>query len=104
MKRAATRMLCLLGLVAASALAQDVIPLYAGVAPGSEPGEYQEKEFFSTAWNTKVVSNVTKPTLTVYKPAAGVTNGNAVVICPGGGFMALSIESEGVQVANWLTA
>jgi acetyl esterase/lipase len=31
-------------------------------------------------------------------------NGTAVVICPGGGFMALSIKSEGTDVANYLVA
>jgi acetyl esterase/lipase len=51
-----------------------------------------------------VVTNVTKPTLTIYKPAAGAGNGSAVVICPGGGFMALSINSEGIDVAKWLAS
>jgi acetyl esterase/lipase len=53
-------------------------------------------------WNTEVVSNVTKPTLTVFKPSPELKNGTAVVICPGGGFMALSIASEGTEVAQYL--
>ncbi|MGA8593168.1 MAG: alpha/beta hydrolase [Bryobacteraceae bacterium] len=41
--------------------------------------------------------------LTVYKPAAGsAPNGVGIIICPGGGFMALSINSEGIDVAKWL--
>jgi acetyl esterase/lipase len=47
---------------------------------------------------------VTKPTLTVFKPSPELRNGTAVVICPGGGFMALSITSEGIDVARYLTA
>ena len=31
-----------------------------------------------------------------------MANGTAVIICPGGGFHALSINSEGVDVAKWL--
>jgi acetyl esterase/lipase len=104
MKLAIVRILCVLGLAAAAGLAQDVIPLYSGMAPGSTDTSYPEKEYFSKAWNTEVVSNVTKPTLTVYKPADGTSTGNAAVICPGGGFMALSITSEGIDVAKWLAA
>ena len=88
----------------AMAAAQDVIPLYPGPAPGSPPADYPEKAYFSKAWNTDVVSNVTKPTLLVFKPAAGTGNGSAVVICPGGGFMALSMTSEGTDVAKYLVA
>ena len=51
-----------------------------------------------------MVSNVTKPTLTVFKPSAETKNGTAIVVCPGGGFMALSIESEGYEVAKYLAA
>jgi acetyl esterase/lipase len=104
MKMAILRILCAVGLVASGGLAQDVIPLYAGTAPGSVEESYREKEYFSKIWNTEVVTNVTKPTLTVYKPASGTSNGTAVVICPGGGFMALSINSEGIDVAKWLVA
>jgi hypothetical protein len=71
------------------AMAQDVIPLYQGTAPGSTKENYPEKQYFSKAWNTEVVTNVTRPTLTVFKPAPELRNGTAVVICPGGGFMAL---------------
>lgn len=83
------------------AFAQEVIPLYSGAAPGSPKGQYAEKQYFSRIWNTEVVTNVTTPTLTLYRPVAG-GNGTAVVVCPGGGFMALSINSEGIAVAKWL--
>jgi len=84
--------------------AQNALPLYPGTPPGSTPENYPEKEYFSKLWNTEVVTNVTKPTLTVFKPSPGSRNGTAVVICPGGGFMALSITSEGTDVAKYLTA
>ena len=91
-------------LMAPSAFAQSVIPLYPGDAPGSPPQANQEKQYFSRAWNTEVVTNVSRPTLTVYKPTGGVSTGSAVIICPGGGFMALSIENEGNQAATYLAA
>lgn len=89
---------------AALASAQDVIPLYQGTPPESEPANYPEKEYFSNVWKTEVVTNVTKPTLTVFKPAPDQKNGTAIVVCPGGGFMALSINSEGNDVAKYLAA
>jgi acetyl esterase/lipase len=88
--------------VATCAAAQDVIPLYPGTPPGSTPENYPGKAYFSKLWNTAVVANVTKPTLTVFKPSPNLANGTAVVICPGGGFMALSINSEGTDVAKYL--
>jgi acetyl esterase/lipase len=82
--------------------AQDVIPLPMTTAAGATAESYPEKEYFSKIWNTEVVTNVTKPSLTVFKPTAESRNGTAVVICPGGGFMALSINSEGNDVAKYL--
>jgi acetyl esterase/lipase len=82
--------------------AQKVIQLYEGAAPGSEKWTHQEKEYFSPIWNTQVVTNVVKPTLTAFLPEPGIANGTSVIICPGGGFHALSINSEGIDVAKWL--
>ena len=103
MKTFVTRTLCALVFLASLAAAQEVIPL--PTAPtGSTEGAYPEKEYFSKLWNTEVVANVTKPSLTVFKPSVKSRNGTAVVVCPGGGFMALSITSEGTDVAKYLAA
>src|SRR5438045_1450780 len=104
MKPFVIRTVCILIFLTTSAAAQDVIPLYSGMPPGSTPENYPEKVYFSKVWNTEVVTNVTKPTLTVFKPSAESKNGTAIVICPGGGFMALSINSEGIDVAKYLAA
>jgi len=104
MKNLKLRILCLLFCLTAAAAAQDVVPLYPGVAPGSTQADYAEKQYFSKIWNTEVVTNVTRPTLTVFKPSPDLKINTAVVICPGGGFMALSIASEGTDVARYLAA
>ena len=78
---------------------QQEIQLYDGPAPGSETWTHQEKENNDNLWNTRVVFNVTKPTLTVFAPKE--PNGTSLIICPGGGFFALSIDSEGYDVARW---
>lgn len=49
------------------------------------------------------VSNITKPTMTVYSPE-GKNSGVAVVVFPGGGFEGLAIDLEGTEVCNWLTS
>src|SRR5580692_235908 len=104
MKTFILRTLCLSFFLAPLAAAQEVIPLYPGTPPGSTQENYPEKQYFSKSWNTEVVANVTKPSLTVFKPSAELRNGTAMVICPGGGFMALSINSEGTDAAKYLAA
>lgn len=97
-------MMCV-SLLCANAMAENkVIRLYDGPAPGSENWTHQEKENNNNSWQTRVVFNVVNPTLTMVAPEAGAANGAAVVICPGGGFYALSIDSEGLGVAKWLAA
>ncbi|MEP6845382.1 MAG: GDSL-type esterase/lipase family protein [Panacibacter sp.] len=81
---------------------QKVIQLYNGAAPGSESWTWDEAINTNNAWKTDAVYNVSKPTLTVFAPDSMQSTGTAVVICPGGGFHALSINSEGNDVANWL--
>ncbi len=60
----------------------------------------KEREYMSQIWNNPVTTNVSDPELLVYKPEN--PNGVSVIICPGGGLYALSIDSEGRDVAKWL--
>jgi hypothetical protein len=83
---------------------QKIVRLYEGPAPGSENWKQEEKENRTNLWNTRVVYNVANPTLTVMLPEPAIANGTAVIICPGGAFYALSIDSEGLDVARWLNA
>jgi acetyl esterase/lipase len=83
--------------------AERVIPLYDGPAPGSENWKHDEKENRTNLWNTRVAFNISKPTLT-YFPPTSAANGAAAIICPGGAFYALSIDSEGTDVARALNA
>ena len=60
--------------------AERVIPLYDGPAPGSENWKQDEKENRTNLWNTRVVFNVSKPTLTYFPPTSAAANGAAVII------------------------
>lgn len=42
-----------------------------------------------------------KPSLTIYPAPAGKATGAAVMICPGGGYAALAMDHEGIQIAEW---
>ncbi|MEO1012160.1 MAG: alpha/beta hydrolase [Bacteroidota bacterium] len=60
-----------------------------------------EKAYYSKIWDNPVVTNVPKPSMQVFRPKN--PNGTSVIIAPGGGLYALSIESEGTAVAHWLS-
>jgi len=54
--------------------------------------------------STKLLTNVTKPTITIYRPAKERDTGAALLICPGGGYWNLYWELEGEEVAAWLNS
>jgi acetyl esterase/lipase len=51
--------------------------------------------------DTAMLRNVSRPTLSVYRPAPGKAHGGSVVVCPGGGWAILAWEHEGTDVAQW---
>lgn len=53
---------------------------------------------------TRLVTGVSKPTLTIYRPSQKAETGTAVVICPGGGYWDLYWQLEGEEVAAWLNS
>jgi len=53
---------------------------------------------------TRMVTNVTKPTIVIYRPAKDKDTGTSVLICPGGGYWNLFWELEGEEVAAWLNS
>src|SRR5689334_9100525 len=93
----------LLPAFAAAAEAPPTLNLWPGVAPG-EKGDVPPEEFGDPkappGSPVRRVTNVSKPTITVYKPAKDADTGAAIVIAPGGGYNVLSWENEGTKVAQ----
>jgi acetyl esterase/lipase len=89
-------------LVVFSANAQKQIFLYEGKPTGSENWTWDEAISEKNIFNTKVIYNVAKPSITAYIPEN--PNGTAIIVAPGGAFHILSIDSEGIDVAKWLNA
>jgi acetyl esterase/lipase len=81
---------------------EKVIRLYEGPAPGTENWKHKEKESRTNLWQTRLAFNVADPTLTIMLPPTSEAVGTAVVVCPGGAFHALSIDTEGLDVGRWL--
>lgn len=100
-------------LPAAAADKPQVIELWPGPAP-DEPGTIgaelvrmsprQTREQCEVTEPTRLVTNVTKPTISIYRPAKERDAGAAVLICPGGGYWNLYWELEGEEVAAWLNS
>ncbi len=82
---------------------QQVIPLWPGTAPGSENWTQKEVQYLNDQ-KQQMIRNVVSPTLTVYKPDPAKANGTAVIVAPGGGFLFLSWQTEGTEVAEWLAS
>ncbi|MHA4838195.1 alpha/beta hydrolase [Sphingopyxis sp. MSC1_008] len=84
------------------------------VAPPVMPGEMTldaalpagaaATENWAKSNSAYLAHNVSRPTLTPFFPPEGKANGTAVVIAPGGGFMMLSMTSEGFDVGRWLAS
>lgn len=77
------------------------IPLYPGPIPNSKPGNGNEK---IEKQEITVISNVQVPDIAVYLPTKRFATGQAVVICPGGGYWILAYDLEGTDIARYLNS
>ena len=88
----------------------EIIALWPGTAPGDKGDIGEEKD--TTKHDPKAkpgtevirLGNVSKPTITVFRPAADKDTGAAVVVCPGGGYSILAYDLEGTEVCDWLNS
>src|SRR5438132_2028695 len=79
-----------------------VVDIWPGKAPGEGPAGGEEK--VTGAQGARQVTDVSKPTLTIYRPEKGKETGTAILIAPGGAFRFLAWDHEGEHVAKWLNA
>ncbi len=100
MKKILTLHLFVLLLLGANAQNR-IIPLWQGDPPNyRETGEV-------TIWDTADIVRirlVQKPDLAVFLPSKKNATGEAVIICPGGGYRVLAYDWEGSDIARWLNA
>ena len=82
------------------------LDVWPGNAPG-EKGDIGQEQFQPPQKEPKPIkrlTNVTRPTITVYSPENAKNTHAAVVICPGGGYSILAMDLEGEEVAAWLNS
>lgn len=83
--------------------AQQVLPLYDGVAPGSENRTDTEQVTYNqTTGEIERISSTSSPSITVYLPAPEKATGQAVILCSGGAMMYHSWGNDVVNMARWL--
>jgi acetyl esterase/lipase len=96
------------GLVALVRANDAPAPRSMDVWPKSPPGETakiaEEKATKLSDGRTSGLTNISTPTITVYRPSADKDTGLAIVVCPGGGYNMLAWDHEGEQVASWLNS
>lgn len=87
-------------------------PQIVNVWPGKPPGETKDlppeidinKPEDKPVGDRKIIklTNVSKPTLAIYRPAKDIDTGAAMIVCPGGGHRILAYDHEGTEAAEWL--
>ena len=92
-------------------------PLVVEIWPGAVPDESGgigperfrmspklERKQVEVTEQTKLITGVTKPTLTIHRPPKDKDTGTAMLVCPGGGYWDLYWQLEGEEVAAWLNS
>ena len=77
------------------------LPLYPGEIPNSINTGQKEK---IEKKDIVLISNVQNPDIAVYLPSKRFATGQAVVICPGGGYWVLAYDLEGTDIARYLNS
>lgn len=77
----------------------NVFPLWPDEIPNSQESSRTETiEQDDITW----IEQVNEPTLEVFLPPKGNATGQAVVICPGGGYRGVAYDIEGTEIAKFL--
>jgi len=83
------------------------MPLWTTAAPG-ETGEIgPERTLPSRPGESQPVirlTDVSRPTLTLYRPAKPDPKRTAVIVAPGGGYHILAYNHEGTEICEWLNS
>jgi acetyl esterase/lipase len=104
------RLALALALLAAPAAAQEVPPpllpfvadAIVGAIPLRDGGDPATEQWFGDDARDLLVRNVTRPTLRPVLPDPSIATGAAVIVVPGGGFVAVDMGKEGMETARAL--
>jgi acetyl esterase/lipase len=72
---------------------------------GKMPGQAAtESEQDNPATNVHRITNVSRPTLSLFLAPQKGGRAPAMIVCPGGGYTYVSFDKEGTEIATWLNA
>ncbi|MDO5980194.1 alpha/beta hydrolase [Flavivirga spongiicola] len=97
-----TFMLIFLFSLIASSQTNEIVYLWPDKVSGKNKIKHDAVQTPDTTGHVVRLTDVTNPTLTVFKPKDSISNGIGVIVCPGGGYKILAIDKEGYEVAEWL--
>ena len=95
---------------AQKSMVSEPMPLWSGFAPGEKgdiPPEADTSPHNAQGKPTDGIirlGNVSRPTITVYRPTDERNTGTAVVVCPGGGYSILAYDLEGSEICQFLNS
>ena len=87
-----------------SAQARDTLFLWPNEVPGETNPKKEAVQTENTSGNVIRLTDITNPSLTVFKPEKPNNSKSAIIVCPGGGYGILAIDKEGYEVAEWLNS
>ena len=97
------------GLISPPAWSADPLPpivLWPQRAPGEREDLGPEKEVPGKNDDRKTtrITNITSPTLTLFRSASAKDTGTTIIVCPGGGYNYVVVDKEGTEVIEWLNS
>jgi len=78
-----------------------VLPLYQGKIPYALNNDTKEK---IEKKNITLISNIQTPDIAVFLPTKKTATGQAIIICPGGGYWVLAYDLEGTDFAKYFNS
>ncbi len=81
------------------------IALWSKGAPGETDEIGPEAEVLrNDERKTTRITNISNPTITLFRPTPDKDTSTAVIVCPGGGYNYVVADKEGSEVAEWLSS
>ncbi len=77
------------------------MPIYSGTIPNSKTNTYVER---MDKTDFAIVTNVVNPEIAVFLPNPKIATGQAIIICPGGGYVQQAFDLEGTEIAYFLNS
>lgn len=83
---------------------RDTLYLWPNKVPNEKGIKHRAVQTPDTSRNVIRITDITNPSLTVFKPKKTIQNGASIIISPGGGYGYLAVNIEGHEIAEWFNS